>query len=366
MVRRNLIRIRMVCLTVCFAIAATQNGLPQSTASPQAEPSKGIAPYLTPQKVVPIAGGRTINLVCLGQGSPTVVLTAGLGGWSQVWYRVQGPLSHSTRVCAWDPAGLGFSSPSPQPQDAVHKTEDLENALKEAHIDGPYVMVAHSAGAYVALRFADQHRENVVGMILVDPSIPDQTAIRERVAPKFAAFGDAAPRAASERLRDCAAKLQSGALKKGTPEFDQCTAQPMPDIFSDLSIRLAKLNADPARLLTQASAIMNPSSQSGQEGINPQRHYGDMPLIVLTSGQHPTPPTMPAGVREQAAQYFQALAAGHAALAALSTRGRDQLIPDSGHFIQFDNPAAVLAAISRVLAEVRSQPVNQSTEPNKH
>lgn len=130
---------------------------------------------------------RTINLVCLGHGSPTVVLTAGLGGWSWVWYRIQKPLSRRTRVCAWDPAGLGFSSPSPEPQDAIHETEDLEQALKGAHIDGPYKVVAHSAGAYVAIRFADQYPGTVVGEVLVDPAIPDQEAVRKRVAPKFAA-----------------------------------------------------------------------------------------------------------------------------------------------------------------------------------
>lgn len=321
----------------------------QGPAPPRASPPEEIAPYLEPQQLVRIAGGRTINLVCLGHGSPTVVLTAGAGGWSLVWYRIQGPLSHTRRICAWDPAGLGFSSPSPEPQDAVHKTEDLEEALKRAHIDGPYVMVAHSLGAYVALRFADRHRGNVVGMVLVDPSIPDQDAVRKRVAPKFAAFGDAAPRAEVERLRQCAAKLQSDTLKSGTPEFDRCTAQPLPAAFSSLSARLAQLNADPARLLTQASATEN-GPQSGREVIDPQRRYGDMPLIVLTSGRHPMPTDMAADVREQATQYFRAIAAGHDAYAALSTRGHDQLVPDSMHFIQLENPAVVLTAIKRVLA----------------
>lgn len=323
----------------------------QGAASPQAERPEAIAPYLTPQRLVRIAAERTINLVCLGQGSPTVVLTAGLGGWSQVWFRIQGPLSRKTRVCAWDPAGLGFSSASPEPQDAAHEIEDLEAALQEAHVEGPYVMVAHSAGAFVALLFADQHRRTVAGMILVDPSIPDESAIRTRVAPKFAAFGDGAPKAAAERLRQCAAQLRSGALKSGTPAFDDCTAQPLPPAFSGLSERLAQLNAEPARLLTQASAIMN-VSQSGREAIDPQRRYGDMPLIVLSSGQHPMPPDLPAGMREQAADYFRALASGHDAYAALSTRGEKRLVRDSGHFIQFDNPAAVLAAIGRVLAEI--------------
>ena len=324
-----------------LAIAAPQNS----------QPADEIARYLSPQLLVSVAAGRTINLVCLGHGSPTVVLTAGLGGWSQIWYRVQAPLSRTTRVCAWDPAGLGFSSPSPDPQDAVHQTEDLEQALKEAHIDSPYVIVAHSAGAFVALRFADRRRTAVAGMVLVDPSIPDQSAIRERVAPKFAAFGDAAPRAAAERLRSCAAQLKNGVLKPGTPGFAECTSQPLPDAFSALAGRLAVLNADPARLLTQASEITN-VSESAREAIDPQRGYGDMPLTVLTSGRHTMPPDMPGDVAEQAARYFQALAFGHAAYAALSTRGSNE-VQESGHFIQLDNPTVVLAAINRVLAASR-------------
>lgn len=318
---------------------------------PPTEGPEEIAPYLTPQHIVQIANGRSVNIVCLGQGSPTVILAAGLGGWSQVWYRIEAPLSHTTRVCAWDTAGFGFSGPSPEPQDTIHETKDLEEALKAAHIDGPFVMVGHSAGALVALMFADRHQTSVAGMVLVDPSIPDQAAIRERVAPKFAAFGNGGPQAEAERLRQCATKIRTGTLKRGTPGFDECTAQPMPGDFSRLSVSLSDLNANPARLLTQSSALENAVSDDAREIINPHRNYGDMPLIVLTSGQHPFPPNMPADVRQQAAEYFRALASEHQAYAALSTRGQDQLVPNSGHFIQFDDPPVVLAAINSVLAD---------------
>lgn len=296
---------------ILFTIVSAAPLAAQGAMPPQAEVPEQGAPYLKPQLVVQIARGRTINLVCLGQGSPTVVLTAGLGGWSLVWHRIQRPLSHTTRVCAWDPAGLGFSSPSPEPQDAVHETQDLEEALKGAHIGGSYVMVAHSAGAYVALTFTDRHRRAVVGIVLVDPAIPDEAAVRERIAPKFAAFGDMGPRTEVKRLRQCAAGIRDGRLKHGAPGFDRCTAQPLPAAFSSLSARLARLNAaNPARLLTQASAIANASSRSGREVINPQSRYGDMPLIVLTAGRHPMPSSMPADVRHQAALYFRALASG--------------------------------------------------------
>jgi pimeloyl-ACP methyl ester carboxylesterase len=331
----------------------------------QREVSEQIASYLKPQLVVPIAEGRTINLVCRGHGSPTVILTAGLGGWSWVWYRIQDSLSKQTHVCASDPAGLGFSGSSSEPQDTIHETKDLEQALKGAHVNGPYVMVAHSAGAYVALRFADQHGRDVVGMVLIDPAIPNQDAVREHVAPKFAAFGNAAPTAEAKRLRQCATDLQSGILKRGTTKYDECTAPSLLLSDSALTEALAQLDADPARLLTEASAIEN-VSESGREVINPQRRYNDMPLIVLTSGSHPMPPDVPADVREQAALYFRALASGHDAYAALSTRGRNQVVSDSGHFIQIDNPKVVLAAIKDVLSKIAPQPMlaEQSPSPN--
>jgi hypothetical protein len=48
------------------------------------EPSREqqTTPCLTPQRVVRVGKGRIINLVCLGEGSRTVILSAGLGGWS--------------------------------------------------------------------------------------------------------------------------------------------------------------------------------------------------------------------------------------------------------------------------------------------
>lgn len=112
--------------------------------------------------------------------------------------------------------------------------------------------------------------------------------------------------ATMDRFRECAVKLKSGALHQGTSEFNECTIQPLPDSFSDLSKSLVQLNANPARLLTQVSAIES-LSLSSRQVIDPQRNYQKMPLIVLSSGRHPLPPDLPVDVREQAVKYFQAL-----------------------------------------------------------
>jgi hypothetical protein len=50
---------------------------------------------------------------------------------------------------------------------------------------------------------------------------------------------------------------------------------------------------------------------------------------------------------------------GHAELAALSSRGVQRLVPDSGHYIQFDQPTAVIGAIKEVVSVAREKAENQ-------
>ncbi len=345
--------------------------LAQSSPASVPSPEQGMTPYLAPQTVVHIGKGRTINLVCLGKGSPTVILSAGLGGWSFDWGLVQPALAERTRVCAWDRAGYGFSNPSPESQDIVHTTADLERALKGAGIRGPYVMVGHSLGGYESLRFADLHRQSVVGMVLVDPDIPDRAAVDERLAPQFAAVSRALEDQDVKQRRHCAAELRDGTLRHGTPQFEQCTAdRGVPDVFPRLKAAIARLNADPARLLTQAS-LQKEHYKDSREVINAQRHYGDMPLIVLTAGLDEAsaldslrrlPPGTPgagtpaelAQLREQITRFLRnGWNPAHDAYAALSTRGRNQLVPDSTHGIEIQKPKVVISAVVEVLDEIR-------------
>jgi pimeloyl-ACP methyl ester carboxylesterase len=330
---------------------------------------------MTPQRVVRVGKERTVNLVCLGHGSPTVILTAGLGGWSLSWVRVQPALARRTRVCAWDRAGYGFSSPSPEPQDIVHTTHDLERALKGAGIAGPYVMVGHSLGGFESLRFADLHRQSVVGMVLVDPDIPDRAAVDERLAPQYATLSRTLVAQDIKQRQDCAAQLKDGTLKSGSAQFAQCTAPHLPAAFSHLQAVMAGLNADPARLLTQVSSQMEHYTDA-REVINAQRRYGDMPLIVLTAGRdeqtvmsslsHLPPSTPGANTPEELAQLHEQIvrflrdgwSAGHDAYAALSARGRNQLVPDSSHGIPNEKPEVVISAVLEVLDEIRPGALN--------
>jgi hypothetical protein len=48
-----------------------------------------LAPYAQPQTLVALPDGRKINLVCQGQGSPAVILTAGAGAIDRVVERYE-------------------------------------------------------------------------------------------------------------------------------------------------------------------------------------------------------------------------------------------------------------------------------------
>src|SRR5688500_1814225 len=89
-------------------------------------------------------GGYSFHINCLGQGSPTVVLDGGSGEWSAQWVRVQREVSATTRVCAYDRAGMGWSEMGPDPRDARQITSELHTLLSKGGIEGPYVLVGHS------------------------------------------------------------------------------------------------------------------------------------------------------------------------------------------------------------------------------
>ena len=51
-------------------------------------------------------GGHSLHINCIGQGSPTVILEDANLGMSANWVRVQRQVAQTTRVCAYDRAGL--------------------------------------------------------------------------------------------------------------------------------------------------------------------------------------------------------------------------------------------------------------------
>lgn len=245
-------------------------------------PDPLLDPYLSQEHSVTLDGNRRIHLVCMGEGTPTVVLSAGRGDWSVTWSRVQPAIATITRACAWDRPGFGFSSPSPATQNVDSTTTDLEAALGRAAIHGPYVLVGHSLGSYESLIFADRHRNDVTGMVLVDPGPPDQFA-RSRAAPEFVREGEAALIQQVASVRQCAQVVRAEGLTAVSTEATRCRRMIVRPAFSSaLAGALMQWWQDPALFETRASHLEN-TDLGSRPAVNPARDYGSMPLIVLSA-----------------------------------------------------------------------------------
>jgi pimeloyl-ACP methyl ester carboxylesterase len=121
-------------------------------------------------------GGHQLHLDCTGSGSPTVVLQSGLGEFSPHWTHVVRAINPTTRVCAYDRAGQGWSDDLPYVQDGIEAAADLHRLLTRAGEKGPFVLAGHSTGGTYAMTFAARYPEEVAGMVLLDSTDPYQAS----------------------------------------------------------------------------------------------------------------------------------------------------------------------------------------------
>lgn len=305
----------------------------------QAEPSSvaWYRGYLQGSRLVRLANGRSLNLYCMGSGSPTVILEAGLGGWAYDWWAVQGSVAKRTRVCAYDRAGMGMSPIGPFPRDTKAQVADLEALLAAAKVRPPYVLVGHSMGAYNVRVFASRHPYDVAGIVFVDPATENQLPILYTALPTLA---ESDQRSLS-RVRACANPHRSAETAK------DCARAAPEDFSPELANAFGRTQGLSASE-TFGSEVEAFMSSDSQQVIAESRPFRKMPLMVLTRTELSSNMT-----KEDAQVEWKLWNEMHAKLAKLSTVGINRPVPGSGHYIQLDKPEAVVAAISEVVASAK-------------
>lgn len=307
------------------------------------------------KNLVRIGGGRRLNLVCVGKGSPTILFEDGLGSNLLHWQSMIDPVSRLTRACFYDRAGYGYSDPPGRPSTAANVSGDLHALLLRSGVQRPVVLVAHSLGGLYATVYADKYPDDVAGLVLIEPSFAEQDK-----------DDDATQRAKDEiafktnisQLRNCASLARAGKL----------ALEPHEECFAFAANRTTQEKAfltyqmvRPYRYEAMASESESQHSANGRSDVNSreevaaQHSFGDMPLMVLTAAEA-VDLKAPKAERSISERLWRSWKAGHDRLAARSAHGRSVVVSESGHFIQLDQPQAVIDAIKKVVQEVRQAP----------
>jgi pimeloyl-ACP methyl ester carboxylesterase len=283
--------------------------------------------YPPPGELVDV-GGYRLHIQCVGTGSPTVVLDAGLSGSSLDWNLVQPELGRTTRVCAYDRAGMGWSDPGPQPRTPRQIADELHTLLTNAGIAGPYVLVGHSlAGKNVRL-FALTHPDQVAGMVLVDARSEYVDANTSPAEVQTFRRASAAQAILYRVARSVGLVRLIGASLWGGPAMPRETRTE-------------------GMLLTTSQRAVDAQTAEGLEraaddgALQAAASLGDRPLIVLAAEQNMT--ATPYWAEAQRRQ------------AALSTEGRLIVPAGSGHYIHWEQPTLVIDAVRQVIEQARSR-----------
>jgi pimeloyl-ACP methyl ester carboxylesterase len=274
--------------------------------------------------------GYKMHLYCTGEGSPTIVLDAGLGNDSLIWTNVQPTLSKTTRVCSYDRAGFGWSDPQSGPHDADRIADQLHTLLNQAVITGPIILMGHSiAGLYIR-DYASRYPQNLSGLIFVDGSTPLQ----------------------DDRLP---------ATDPGNPRLELLEAKwlyvlGIPRITGGCKISGFEssagkmLSEDQCRpsLFTALGREFESIRQSGNETIH-TGPFGDIPILIFSQDTQPTSSTAPPSKEDEIWNQMQE------ELKRLSTRSRRIIAKGSSHYIQIDRPDLLNSEVASFIRQIRGE-----------
>jgi pimeloyl-ACP methyl ester carboxylesterase len=306
--------------------------------------ARGASPPPKPTGSLIGVGDRKLHLFCQGTGSPAVILESGAGEFSIDWALTQPLIAKVTRVCAYDRAGYAWSDMSGGFEQFPAVAGDMQDLLRNAGIEPPYVLVGHAFGALYARDYQRRFPEQVAGLALVDPT-PEQDAqvvmfgntvsLLDMADHDLRAFPvrPFAPSRTSPPPRKPAAGQRVGPpFDILPPDLQNARQWALEGFFGELD----GLGAEQALAVmeSQRATFTDLYNARHDPAVSPLK----LPVIVLSRGRDTTPEI----------QQMQD------DLGRLSRDAIHRIVAGSGTQIHIDQPGVVASAVAEVVSAIRT------------
>jgi pimeloyl-ACP methyl ester carboxylesterase len=278
-------------------------------------------------------GTHEMHLLCVGEGSPTVILNAAVGGFYRQWTAVLTGLAPVTRICAFDRSGLGWSEPGPvMPPTSASLLQDLENLLAASGESPPWLHVGFSLGAILSFQYVEAHLDDTVGFVSIEGFSPEMRAMRP---PLFGNF--------------------PMPLQHAAPLLETLGLSPVVSLTIDLFANAAeeggfsweRVNFFRPQFFASERRLSNiVGALAMSEDLDRQGDLGNLPFVVIQGGRT----AESTFIDPEAISRYKALQAEYHLR---SRQGEFILVPDANHGSVMNHPDVIVAAITRLVERAR-------------
>lgn len=130
-------------------------------------------------------GNTDINVYIEGRGNVTIIFMAGSGvGCPTLEYKpVYKRMSDKYRVAVLEKAGYGLSGKATTERTVENLVEESRAALKNLHIEPPYVLAPHSYSGFEAIWWANTYPEEIKAVLGLDMGFPNMMEAQAKEIP---------------------------------------------------------------------------------------------------------------------------------------------------------------------------------------
>ena len=121
-----------------------------------------------------LVNGHQINVYVEGDGPETIVVLSGAGIASPIldFKEVSESLSKQYKLVIVERAGYGYSDDSNHSRDVMEVLSETRQALSQANITGPFIILSHSMASLESLAWQEKYPDEVKALIGLDWALP--------------------------------------------------------------------------------------------------------------------------------------------------------------------------------------------------